>query len=114
MKIFVYGTLKYDGYNHYILQENNAKFIGIDSIVGYDMFDLGYYPGITNGKGTVVGEVYEIPDLFDLDQLEGYPSLYNRHEIQTIYGKVWVYTINDVQGELMSSAVWKLPENTVY
>jgi gamma-glutamylcyclotransferase (GGCT)/AIG2-like uncharacterized protein YtfP len=43
-------------------------------------------------------EVYEVSDeLFTnkLDRLEGYPDFYNRMEVNTSFGKAWIYFLND-------------------
>jgi len=76
--IFVYGTLKRNkGANHFL---SNAKFIGEGVIQGYEMYIVGYFPGIVKGKGKIRGEVYEVDEeiLEMLDEYEGVPDLYER------------------------------------
>ncbi len=92
MQLFVYGTLKRGFHNHYVL--GDAKFIG-DYITKpvYTMLDIrGAFPALRLGGTTaIIGEVYDINDLELVDQLEGYPTLYDRSEIATDYGNAWVY-----------------------
>lgn len=93
-KILVYGTLMSKmNNNHYL---NNSKYLGNCEIEGYEMYHLGYYPGIIDGKGIIKGEVYEIDDdtLHLIDFLEGESSLYIRKEIETEYGKTFIYVYN--------------------
>ena len=77
--VFVYGTLMNGQYNHnsYLA---GAKLLGKATAEGYDMYNLGPFPGIVKGNGSVKGELYEIPaeDVAKLDYLEGEGSLYNR------------------------------------
>ena len=58
MYIFVYGTLRYGHERHNVLE--NARFVGYGFIKGFKLYDLGPYPAIAKGNGTVYGEVYEI------------------------------------------------------
>lgn len=60
-KIFVYGSLRKDMFNHAYL--HNSKFIKFDSVDGYNMYSLSSYPCITKGKGVVFGEIYEVDDI---------------------------------------------------
>ncbi len=77
--VFVYGTLMEGQYNYqrYLYPE---KPIAHGCINGYIVLDLGAYPGIVQGQGTVKGEVFEIPcsKLPELDRLESNGSLYDR------------------------------------
>ncbi|WP_457756118.1 gamma-glutamylcyclotransferase family protein [Thermodesulfatator indicus] len=76
--VFVYGTLKKGFRLHRYLKD--AKFLGKACLSGYDMYDLGWYPGIVPGPGTVYGEVYEIDlkTLFILDEVEDEGQEYER------------------------------------
>ena len=94
-KVFVYGTLlkgmsNYDDYLAY------AKFVSKAEIDGFDMYDLGHFPGIVKGKGKVKGEIYEVDDelLEDLDFLENNGNLYIREKVNTEFGEVYVYVYN--------------------
>ena len=75
---FVYGTLRKGFYNYDRILKGNVDKIVNATIDGYDMFSLGYYPGIVKGSNKIVGEViYVKPSKYlqmvqCLDQLEGY------------------------------------------
>lgn len=71
--LFVYGTLKKGKIRHEILIEQNAEFVDEAVLEGYDLYDIGYYPGIVKGKGKVYGEVYKVSDklIEILDAIEG-------------------------------------------
>lgn len=107
MKIFVYGTLRHG-------QANARRFGLIEPVEtdvvldGFDMFDLGWFPGIVPGSGSVVGDIFEIDpntQLGPLDAYEGYPNLYTRQIVDVGDGidgywrgvSVYVYN-NNVQG----------------
>ena len=84
MKVFVYGTLKKGFGNHYLL--SNSKLLG-DSYTkqAYDLYNLGYYPAMTdNGNYIIKGELYEVDKdtLYRLDMLEGEGYLYLRKKIE--------------------------------
>ncbi|WP_457747591.1 gamma-glutamylcyclotransferase family protein [Sulfurimonas sp.] len=86
MYLFVYGTLKKGFYNHQILED--AEFIcSATTKQKYPMVNIEeYFPYLIDAEGIghhVEGEVYKIDNktLAMLDVLEGYPELYNRHQI---------------------------------
>lgn len=96
--VFVYGTLMKNQGNHRCL--NDSIYIGDGVIDGYEMYDLGSYPGIVEGKGTVIGEVYQITGETEnrLDCLEGEGDLYLKKPVivrldnnQTVFAIVYVY-----------------------
>lgn len=99
MKVFVYGTLRKGGHNHGVL--NGAKYVGVDYIEGFTLYDLPYgFPCIVKGEGRVMGEVYEVDDdriLERLDILEGYKvqyeedSMYLRRNIMAESGEMVAY-----------------------
>jgi gamma-glutamylcyclotransferase (GGCT)/AIG2-like uncharacterized protein YtfP len=90
--IFVYGTLRHGGSHHRLMAE--ALLLG-DWISGpqYDLLDMGAYPALVPGSGTVIGEVYRIERgmLPALDVYEGCPGDYRRERIPTSYGEAWIY-----------------------
>lgn len=89
-KVFVYGTLKRSYSNHHLLK--SSTFLGQDTIKG-EMYNLGHYPAIKNGENDIHGEVYEIDENTEqmLDILEGVPSFYQKHTVETKYGEAIVY-----------------------
>ena len=87
--IFVYGTLKRDGFNNYLL--DGCSFIGIGVAMGFVLVEMGGCPGMMPGvidrhdhNDDATGEVYEVSDeelpsaLARLDQLENEGSVYVR------------------------------------
>ena len=92
-RVAVYGSLLSGLGNHGLLEEATLLGEGKTEPV-FSMYDLGYYPGITeNGKTPIKIEVYEVDDTTfgRLDMLEGYPSFYNRKLIPTQHGVSWIY-----------------------
>jgi gamma-glutamylcyclotransferase (GGCT)/AIG2-like uncharacterized protein YtfP len=83
-------------HNHHLL--SGSKFIGaIKTAPEFTMYDLGDYPAvIENGSSIIYGEVYKISSnsLSELDNLEGYPDLYNRILIELLFDFVWMYVLN--------------------
>jgi gamma-glutamylcyclotransferase (GGCT)/AIG2-like uncharacterized protein YtfP len=90
--LFVYGTLKRGQPNHGRLQ--GARCLGLASLQGACLFDLGPFPMAIAGEGRVAGELYAVAsaDLPDLDAFEGCPRLYQRHWLPLTDGRhAWVY-----------------------
>lgn len=77
-KVFVYGTLMNGEPNHHFLED--SRFLGVSALDGYEMYNVGWYPAIIPGEGTIPGELYEVPewDMKYIDGLEGEGSLYIR------------------------------------
>jgi gamma-glutamylcyclotransferase (GGCT)/AIG2-like uncharacterized protein YtfP len=114
VRIFVYGTLRKGECRHYFLED--SRFIGYARVKGYLLYNLGAYPGMVQGGGEVVGEVYEIPESFlkKLDLVEGVPELYRRELIevtlengQTISAYAYIYNRKIDNKLLISSGDWK-------
>ena len=70
-KVAVYGSLRQGFGNHRIL--GDSKLLGNEWIPGFEMFQLGSYPGIRKGESSILTEVYEVSGetLERLDTLEG-------------------------------------------
>ena len=70
--LLAYGSFRYGFELHHLLR--NARFVGKGYADGFDMYDLGGYPGAMRGEGTIVGDVYEVDEatLKLLDEVEGY------------------------------------------
>lgn len=79
--LFVYGTLMHGCGNHRQLE--GAEYLGPAQIDGWQMLDLGAFPGIIPGDSTVRGELYVVGDeqLAALDRFEGCPRLYRRRSV---------------------------------
>lgn len=93
MKLFVYGTLLRGLERESVL--SGSRFLGT-VVVRAKLYDLGSYPGIIDGEGQVIGEVYEIDQatLKRLDDIEGYKcnnpagSEYVRKEVKILTTEV--------------------------
>lgn len=102
----VYGTLKRGGSNHAILETEGSSFVGTDRICGFNMFDLGAYPGVKpcgEDEGSIEAEIFEVSSdevHQNLDWLEGYmpdspeDGLYDKRLTPTEWGDAWIYTYN--------------------
>jgi gamma-glutamylcyclotransferase (GGCT)/AIG2-like uncharacterized protein YtfP len=90
--VFVYGTLKRGEKNHHWLE--GASWQGEAELSGVLLHDLGPFPMAVIGEGTAIGEVYAVEErgLARLDELEGYPRLYDRQLLTLNDGRqAWVY-----------------------
>jgi len=90
--VFVYGTLKRGERNHHWLQ--GARWVGEVELPGVVLHDLGPFPMAVVGEGRACGELFEVDaaTLARLDQLEGYPRLYDRQQLPLADGqRAWVY-----------------------
>lgn len=103
--LFAYGTLRSccGEINQRYLSK--SRFVGLGYIEGFNMYLIDYYPGIVEGNGKVIGEVYEVHDLKEIDEYEGYnesgDSLYVRILTRVYFGSnrltlddVYVYKYN--------------------
>jgi len=122
-ELFVYGSLKFGEINHHRI------FAGFDIKITPawtygELYDLGYFPALTDGNNKVYGELIEFDEieiLRKIDYLEGYReessvfNFYERREIQIFTDKetftAWAYFLNkskiiDSGGELIASGVW--------
>ena len=86
MKLFVYGSLKPGGWSHHLLEdgvEENPQEVYIRGSI----YEAGNFPALKlDDQGNVYGLMYELimpaTDLMRrLDQLEGYPHLFDRTEV---------------------------------
>ena len=97
--VFVYGTLLTGEANHdYYLKDSGPACKGY--ITGFEMYDIGSFPGIVYGEGIVLGELYAVtPQVLErLDCLEGEGSLYIREFVPVtvdngfpVFASVYVY-----------------------
>lgn len=93
--VFVYGSLKAGHSNHHWLSGSTA--LGRRRLIGGRLHDLGQYPmAVLNDRqeGVIHGELYAVDrqGLERLDELEGYPSYYDRSQRLLSDGsRAWVY-----------------------
>jgi gamma-glutamylcyclotransferase (GGCT)/AIG2-like uncharacterized protein YtfP len=114
VRIFVYGTLRKGECRHYLLED--SQFIGYAKAKGFLLYNIGAFPGMVEGSGEVVGEVYEIHEslLEKLDWVEGVPDLFCRELIevtlengQTISAYAYIYNRKIDNKLLIPSGDWK-------
>lgn len=103
--VFVYGTLKRGYANHFLLAD--AQYLGDSELEGFELWDLGSYPGIRPSPretARVHAELYETDSqiLARLDALEDYfgpndqRNLYDRIRTSDTNGKsAWVYVLRE-------------------
>lgn len=92
MYVFVYGTLRKGDSRFGVLADCKCLH-EVAFVAGFEMLDLGGFPGIVPGNGKIVGEIYEVDEdtLSRLDSIEGYReddpkhSLYIRQEVDAYY-----------------------------
>ena len=98
-RIFVYGTLKQGQGNWNYLLKGHSLFMGEHTTEPmFTMVSLGGFPGVLpEGSTRIRGEVFEVDDttMERVDRLEGYPSFYNRQQIETQFGPAWMYYLDD-------------------
>lgn len=113
MRLFVYGSLK-TGFRHHD-ELAGCELLGqARTRDGFRLVRLGEYPAMVKGSGGVVwGELYRVPAerLPALDEFEGVPFLYQRHEIELADGsRAFAYLIEEQRaaglGEV-SEGVWR-------
>jgi gamma-glutamylcyclotransferase (GGCT)/AIG2-like uncharacterized protein YtfP len=102
--LFVYGTLKKGFDNHHYL--NGADYLGTGTVQGYQLLDLGEYPGCFPGDRILPVEIYRISAemLSEIDRLEEVPDLYHRKRVTAEGGEEgWIYILNGDPDSLKSS-----------
>ena len=109
--VFVYGTLMKGETNHHYLE--NSTFLGMATIEGYEMYNVGRYPAIIDGDGIIIGELYQVPniDMPSIDMLEGEGSLYIKRceTVTDSKGKssfAFIYVYNRDCSDLERISVW--------
>lgn len=84
--VFVYGTLRQGCSNHFFLEgKSGVKFLGEAVLEGYEMYQIGSYPGIIPSRsGKISGEVYAVDSLTlkELDDLEDEGVEYKREMVK--------------------------------
>ena len=84
-KVFVYGTLKKGrSLNPYYME--NSKYIKQDTVKG-ELYSLGSYPALVEGKEDVPGEIFEMPiDDFEKVKKMEEDARYFTQEVETESG----------------------------
>ena len=91
-RVVVYGLLRKGQSMAHML--SGANFLGEVELDGFDLFHLGTYPGAVDGDGKIVGEVYEVEGLDELDRAEKIhdePPLYKRVQVEALGAPAWIY-----------------------
>ena len=113
LKVFVYGTLKRRGSNHYVMVRADGKFLCEAKTAELRKLVVTHLPFLCDGHAPdgyqVEGEIFEIPDeqgLDTIDTLEGNGSFYQRRlddfiELDSANEHTaWVYyIIREMEGE---------------
>lgn len=108
--VYVYGTLRKDQWNHYLL--NTSQFIGFAKTKEkYALFGSGIpFLSRTTAISQITGEVYSVDDatLRRLDELEGHPDFYERALAEVLLQdgtavEAWIYFHDTVRGDLIES-----------
>jgi gamma-glutamylcyclotransferase (GGCT)/AIG2-like uncharacterized protein YtfP len=94
--VFVYGTLRRGGSNHFRMDE--AEFVAMGTVTGR-LYRIDWYPGLVPDEtaGDVVGEIYQAPEglLEKLDAYEG--AAYRRLQTQ----------VRLLRGASVSAWIWE-------
>lgn len=109
----VYGTLKRGFNNNRVLAD--SEFIGeCYSENKFTMYSINdWFPGvIEDGEASIKLEVFKVVDseiANNLDRLEGYPDMYCKTTINTVFGKATMYVYNNnVTGrKVIKSGNWR-------
>ncbi|NIA10714.1 MAG: hypothetical protein GWP10_13550 [Nitrospiraceae bacterium] len=107
MLLFVYGSLKRGYGNACLLTDEHAEFIGeAVTVDNFNMISFGV-PGVlipTTDEmlklaKPIVGELYKVSNLKQIDILEGHPRVYKRKKVKIKTNnneivKAWIYTFD--------------------
>lgn len=114
--VATYGTLRHGlgNWSHFLNNEH-CTFLGEQRTEpNYKMVSLGGFPGvILNGNQQITIDVFRVSServLKNLDSLEGYPSFYQKTDINTKWGKAKMYILSEEKyGNLsvIESGDWK-------
>lgn len=106
IKVFVYGTLRTGDIR--AGGDSFKEMIALEAYIeGFDMLDLGGFPGLVPGNNRIRGEVHEYSHFRTLDMIEGYhekdpkSSFYIRRLVDVevpegVLKGCWVYCLNRI------------------
>tara|TARA_R110001583_G_scaffold94255_5_gene237682 strand:+ start:1049 stop:1429 length:381 start_codon:yes stop_codon:yes gene_type:complete len=120
-KVFVYGTLKKGGSNHYFLK--GSMFLRETILKDHSIYAPSMYgfPLLLEDKGGKVhGEVYKVNDitLRSLDMLESEGYLYNRIDNKELGYQYYLYNYNkhsriDKKKDKIKDGIWSVRNETI-
>jgi gamma-glutamylaminecyclotransferase len=86
-RLFVYGTLMNGQVNHAMIEDGLFEQLARTDR-RYALVDLGRFPGMVRGSGTVHGEVFwcERGHVLELDVFEGHPHHFRRTSVRLLDG----------------------------
>lgn len=121
--ILVYGTLKSGQCNHSLITDAGAQKVATIRVPGYDLFKLGWYPGIRPNPQNKVGVECELHEfdgtreaLNKLDYYEGFIetepdlSLFLRREVEVDGVQAYIYEYGRDPGDRavpIENGVWE-------
>ena len=100
VRLVVYGLLRRAGPMSHLL--DGSEYLGEVELYGYEMYDLGDFPGAVDGHGTILGELYELPSpailelLDEAEHVHAIPPLYRRELIDAKGEPAWIYVYDRV------------------
>lgn len=100
-KIFVYGTLRKDMYNHELYLKDKNGFIGTGFVKGKLMTlkNKSYPALLLEGNDLILGEIHEVDNSI-VDQLDELESYFGENNIDNEYNKI-VCDIFDEDGQVI-------------
>jgi len=111
--VFVYGTLKRNFGNHYIMKEAGGKFkrnaMTLDNLYIMGGGGIPYVNKSNKDAGKIKGELYKVKNFAPLDELEGHPTFYKRELVEVVKEngeiiKAWMYIYT---GKIEPRLDWK-------
>tara|TARA_R110002012_G_scaffold319064_1_gene538643 strand:- start:1981 stop:2565 length:585 start_codon:yes stop_codon:yes gene_type:complete len=116
MKVFVYGTLKKGGKNHFFLKK--SKFVRYETLKQHSIYDINHgFPLMfkTHDDAKVYGEIYEIDSdtLIKIDSLESEGRFYERVNDSKLDYEYYVtmdrdkFESNHYKLDRVKSGIWK-------
>jgi len=100
ISVLVYGSLREGFGNHRLLEHPDVEKGSRGMIKGFAMYSFGMYPMCSvSPDDTIFVENYLVPEevFIFLDRLEGYPSFYNRKQVEYKDMLSWIYFGNKDQ-----------------
>lgn len=95
LTVAVYGSLRVGMGNHRVMGDDSILLSTETIKDNFDMIDMGSFPGLipSEEQKDIVVEVYSVtPRTYaNIERLEGYPSFYNRRDVNTSHGPAGIY-----------------------